>query len=134
MSELKQKAIDIANRYIGKVPDEFGCVNWSSVKELLVKEIMGLVSMNNKKQIAVIGSNESFLMESLSRDFTLLTPSLKMESKITDFTLPKTYSPEELLKIDTIYKGDEVKGKRGITNNRKTKSRKKSKNGNRKKK
>jgi hypothetical protein len=146
----KEKALAIAQKYLGMTPKDLGCDNWAEMNEKLADEIVSLV---NKNKIMVVGSGAmdaemaiAHLSKTMSRDFSAIDIHDIGQRKsnfgvtndvnylLTDVAKIKT---EDLLGKTKMLKNEfgemEEEGTRGVTNNRKTKKRKKAKNGKHKK-
>ncbi len=140
---LKNKALDIAQRYCGMTPKDLGVDTFAQMQEKMADEIVSLVNKNN---IMIVGAGHEGAMlahmgKSLGRDFS--TIDIHDIGKINSFSKSRNvdYLLTDVHKIktdDLIGKTKKLKaeidemeeqGTRGVTNNRKTKKRKKAKNG-----
>lgn len=151
-SSLKNKALDIAQRYCGMTPKDLGVETYAQMQEKLADEIFLLVKKDN---IFIVGSGGDAGMgaeialahmgKSMVRDFSTIDihdigdrkgfgKSRDVNYLLTDVHKIKT---EDLLGKTKKLKAEvdemEEQGTRGITNNRKTKKRKKAKNGKKRK-
>ena len=150
MSSLKNKALDIAQRYCGMTPKDLGVETYAQMQEKMADEI---VSMVKKDNIMIVGAGDmgaemaiAHLGKSMGRDFSTIDIHDIDKKKfgfgetrdcnylLTDVIKPKT---EELLgktkKLKSEVDEMEEQGVRGKTNNRKIKVRKKAKNGKKRK-
>jgi hypothetical protein len=146
MSSLRNKALDIAQRYCGMTPKDLGVETYAQMQEKMANEIVSLAKKNN---ITIVGAGSMdaemaivHLSKTMGRDFSTidihdinknnlgLGRSRDVNYLLTDVAKIKT---EDLLGKTKMLKNEvgemEEEGTRGVTNNRKTKKRKKAKNG-----
>ncbi len=150
MSSLKNKALDIAQRYCGMTPKDLGVETYAQMQDKMADEIILLV---NKNKIMLVGAGDAgvemavaHLGKSMSRDFSTIDihdiskrkngfgETRNIDYLLTDTAKIKT---EDLIgkvkKLKSEVDEVEEQGVRGITNNRKRKVRKKAKNGKKRK-
>jgi hypothetical protein len=156
---VKDEALLIAHKYIGKHPSDFGVTSWHDVKEKMVKEIVELfdkefdkekVKQNNHTPniqidfVAPMGMGKTavheILLHSIKNNKGLIfNAEQDWKGKIASLddihtsvpSMDRTITPIPIIKYKKL-KGEDVeeKGIRGVTNNRKLKKkRKKAKNG-----
>lgn len=151
MSSLKNKALDIAQRYCGMTPKDLGVETYAEMQEKMANEI---VSLANKNNVVLVGAGRHDEIvekivhygKSVGRDFSMIAAHDIGDTVGFGKTRDASYLMSDVIKKNNDYllketnelqkeikEIDEV-GIRGITNNRKTKKRKKAKNGKRKKK
>ena len=148
MSDLKnsykEKALAIAQKYLGMTPKDLGCENFAEMNEKLANEILDLIN-SSKRKILILDHDFNIPV----RDFSFIDTLKMPDFKIEDYSILHKQNPnrillDDMLKMNTddllgktkMLKNElgemEEEGIRGVTNNRKTKKRKKAKNGNRK--
>jgi hypothetical protein len=156
MSSIKNKALLIAQKYLGMQPSDLGCKDWREMTDKLADEIVELSKqhhkMNSNFLIVGVGDDNAMAIrpihESLLKQIKNEKPfefPVSNEGKfgfgetrnvylLTDVAKIKT---EDLLgktkKLKAEVNEMEKQGQRGVTNNRKIKVRKKAKNGKKKK-
>jgi len=152
--DLKNKALDIAQRYCGMTPKDLGVETYAQMQEKMANELMEFGKRFGKRNIIIIDDHN---IESMNigmraigerasdlgfannkiKDYSLFNTPIEQHERgclITNFSKIKTN--ELIVKTKKLKSEvDEVKeqGTRGITNNRKSKVRKKAKNGKKRK-
>lgn len=144
---LKNKALDIAQRYCGMTPKDLGVETYAQMQEKMANELMEFGKRFGKRNniesmtigmraIGEIASDLGFANNKI-KDYSLFNTPIEQHERgclITNFSKIKTN--ELIVKTKKLKSEvDEVKeqGTRGITNNRKSKVRKKAKNGKKRK-
>lgn len=145
--DLKNKALDIAQRYCGMTPKDLGVETYAQMQEKMANELMEFGKRFGKRNniesmtigmraIGEIASDLGFANNKI-KDYSLFNTPIEQHERgclITNFSKIKTN--ELIVKTKKLKSEvDEVKeqGTRGITNNRKSKVRKKAKNGKKRK-